>query len=103
MAARQPVKGEAKLYMTVTVENAKGELVQRLYHLRFLQPHPEVANPAWRLTKTDGEFYDVAMTETGPTCTCPDWNFCRQNTPKACKHCEALRAVALLIPRRDEC
>lgn len=106
MPHRPPVQGSARLTLTVTVQTAKGPK-ETEYLLHYLHPYPE-ADPAWRLTKLkDGEpsdvVYDVALTPSGPECSCPDWNWCRQNAEKSCKHAESLRAVGLLRRGSDAC
>jgi hypothetical protein len=99
MPARTPVAGKTKLWLAITVTNAKGKDVEQHYALRFLSPNREVADPAWRITRADGQSYDVALTEHGPHCTCPDFLYCREHQdPKACKHVCALRALGLLAP-----
>ncbi len=95
MPQREPVSGKAHLSLVVTVENAKGP-VETEYRLRYLSPYQD-AHPAWRLTKMDGEFYDVHLAPTGPECTCPDFIFARNHRDaKGCKHVAALRSVGLL-------
>lgn len=47
---------------------------------------------AWRLTKTNGETYDVTHEE----CQCWDWLSRKDGTGEDCKHIAALRAVGLL-------
>ncbi|HEV3256991.1 MAG TPA: SWIM zinc finger family protein [Gemmataceae bacterium] len=52
---------------------------------------------AVRLRKADGTAYDVAVTERGHECSCPDWIFNRDGKDrKGCKHVAALRACRLL-------
>ena len=93
MPKREAVKGKARLTISVS---GKPETV---YTLHWLDPNPEVAYPAWRLTKADGTSYDVALLPHGAECTCEDFIWCRANKdPKGCKHCAALRAVGLLKP-----
>lgn len=88
MPRRAPVQGRAKLYLVIN---------RTLYHLLFLDPQKEVADPAWRLTKTDGTSYDVALTTQGAHCSCPDYIYCREHRdPKGCKHVAAMRSVGLL-------
>jgi hypothetical protein len=56
-----------------------------------------VAAAAFRLRKPDGAAYDVALTEHGPNCSCPDFTFSREGKdPAGCKHLKALRAWGLL-------
>ena len=95
---REPVQGTAKLWLTIKLEG-KGNA--NLYAAVFLHPHADVADPAWRLTRTNGASYDVALTKHGPTCTCPDYVFCRERRDeKGCKHIAALRSVGLLEERK---
>jgi len=62
-----------------------------------LHPHPEVAGTALRLRKEDGTTYDIAVTEHGHECSCPDFVFNRDGKDaKGCKHLAALRACRLL-------
>lgn len=89
---RLPVQGRAKLRLTIN---------QGDYQVSNLNPHPAVAFAAWRLTKPDGTSYEVAVTGYGPTCSCPDYVWCREHKdPKGCKHVAALRALGLI--REDE-
>ncbi len=88
--------------LTIFVPRKNGKWVETDYILTYLHPAEEFA-PAWRLTKLmngkPSESYDIAVTQHGPTCTCADYNFCRQNEPKLCKHVESLRSRGLL--RKD--
>jgi hypothetical protein len=69
------------------------------YNVSIIPCDPSVASRAFRLKKTDGTAYDVAMTSHGPTCDCPDFVFHRDGLdPAGCKHCLALAAVNLLEP-----
>jgi hypothetical protein len=88
--------GRAKLWIAITVVNDKGQETSHAYALTYLNPYPE-ATPAWRLTKTDDSSYDVALTEHGPVCSCPDFLYARDgHDEKGCKHVASLRAVGLL-------
>ena len=87
---RPPVTGTARLLIMIN---------GAVYTLKNLNPDPTIADPAWRLTKEDGTSYDVHVDEWGASCTCPDYVYSRQNEEKKCKHCEALRATGLLVPR----
>jgi hypothetical protein len=52
---------------------------------------------SFRLRKSDGRVYDVARTEDGPTCDCPDFIFHREGIdPDGCKHIKAMAACGLL-------
>ena len=52
---------------------------------------------AFRLTKPDGEFHDIAREIHGLSCTCGDWVFRRDGIDEAgCKHVRAAVAVGLL-------
>jgi hypothetical protein len=52
---------------------------------------------AWRLTKPDGESYDVSVGRYGDSCTCGDFVWRREGlTDVGCKHCRAARAVGLI-------
>jgi hypothetical protein len=65
-----------------------------------IQPLPEKPVPgsrAFRLTKGDGTIYDVADTQYGPQCDCPDYIFRRDGLdPDGCKHIKALVGFDLL-------
>lgn len=67
------------------------------YKIDDLHPDPRVADPAWRLTKEDGESYDVGCDEYGPFCSCADSQYRR----RACKHIQAAQAVGLLPKEFD--
>src|SRR5689334_7450639 len=46
---------------------------------------------AYRLKKADGTAYDVALTDFGLTCDCPDFLFRRDGIdPAGCKHIKAM-------------
>ena len=52
---------------------------------------------AYRLSKPDGTAYDVARTNHGLTCDCPDFIFHRDGLdPDGCKHIKAMVAYGLL-------
>jgi SWIM zinc finger len=99
------MSGTAKLthggrFLTVTVPRKKGrksvDLVQT-YVVEDTRPDVRVANPAFTLTKEDGEQYHCAVNEFGPTCSCADCEF-RQHL---CKHLKAVIAVGLLPSRMN--
>lgn len=91
MPKRAPVEGKAKLVLRITV---KGKATE--YGVSILDPDLRVADAAVRLTKPNGESYDVHQDEDGFYCTCADFYFCRGFTEKKCKHIEALKASGLL-------
>lgn len=94
MPTRAPVHGTAKLWVTISVVNHRHKEVVTAYEMRRLQTG---AVTTWRLTKTDGESFDVWSGPEGHGCTCPDFVACREGTdPRGCKHCLALKAVGLL-------
>jgi hypothetical protein len=71
------------------------------YTVERLDPDKVLALVAYRLTKPDGELYDVALTPTfGPECSCPDYIFNRADKDPAdlgkCKHIVALQDWGLL-------
>ena len=71
------------------------------YQVERLDPDKVLALVAYRLTKPNGELYDVALTPTfGPECSCPDWIFNRADKDPAglgkCKHIVALEDWGLL-------
>lgn len=97
-----PVTGSARLSedgktLTITTQpkRRKKPLVVT-YTVERLDPDPEVANPAFRLLKEDGEFYDVHVDEWGPMCSCPHATFRGANSKVPCKHVLALQAVRLI-------
>ncbi len=52
---------------------------------------------AYRLSKADGTDYDVALTDHGLTCDCPDFIFRRDGIdPEGCKHIKAMVTYGLL-------
>lgn len=98
MAAQ--VAGRARLKLEISRQTACGGTVTTEYTVVCLDPSPDVAAPAWRLTQADGSAYDVALTQHGPVCDCSDFVWRRDGRdPKGCKHVAALTAVGLL--RRD--
>jgi hypothetical protein len=71
------------------------------YNVRPIAVDPTAADRAFRLRKADGVAYDVAATEHGPTCTCPDYVWARDGLdPAGCKHIRALTVVGLLPARK---
>jgi hypothetical protein len=66
-----------------------------------VEPNPAEAAyavmKAYRLSKPDGTAYDVARTNHGLTCDCPDFIFHRDGLdPDGCKHIKAMVAYGLL-------
>ena len=66
------------------------------YRVTDLHPDPKVASPAYRLTKDDGTFYDVAVEETHASCTCGSFVFRNEPKQRLCKHLAALINVGLI-------
>lgn len=94
---------------TVTRANAGAKPARRVrlglaidatnYAVERLTCHPEIGSRAFRLTKPNGVGYDVAQTEYGPTCDCPDFVFRRDGLdPDGCKHVRALVDIGLIEP-----
>ncbi len=70
---------------------------QTLYAVHPLECEPSAARRAFRLNKADGTLYDVAQTQDGPYCDCPDFIFRRDGIDAAgCKHVQALVANGLI-------
>jgi hypothetical protein len=85
---RKPAHGVARLMLVINGTN---------YTIRRIPCDPDAALQAWRLRKRDGTHYNIARTEHGPTCDCPDWIFSRDGLdPRGCKHILALTVVGLL-------
>ncbi len=66
---------------------------------------PRGCGPTWRLSKADGEVYDVSRDDYElVVCTCPHYEFrLRGNSAGPCKHGKALIGLGLIeqpIPRR---
>jgi hypothetical protein len=81
----RPTHGTCRLTMTINGTH---------YGVR---PNAGGACAAFRLKKGDGTMYDVARTEHGPTCDCPDFIFHRDGLDEAgCKHIKAMVACGLL-------
>lgn len=93
-----PVSGYARIVFKISQEVYVIQINQKMYLMKYLAPEKELANPAWRLRKEDGDVIDVAMTPHGLTCTCADFNYRRQYEEKKCKHCCAISAVGLMNP-----
>ena len=67
------------------------------YNVRPVQTDADAALKAYRLRKSDGTAYHVALTVHGLTCDCPDFTFNRDGIdPAGCKHIKAMVAVGLL-------
>lgn len=91
--------------LTIITEAVRGKKTVKLkvvYVVTDLAPDRRVANPAFRLTKDNGEFYDVALMQYGPVCSCPHATFRGANSRVPCKHCKALAAVGLLRKYEDQ-
>ncbi len=85
--------------LTITTLVKRGKKMVPLvvvYKVANLNPDPQVAYPAFRLTKADGEFYDVHVNEYGPACSCAHATFRGANSKIPCKHCLAMSAVGLI-------
>lgn len=75
------------------------KMERTVYLVEKLDPAPDVASLAYRLTKLsdpDGEHYDVALFPFGATCECQSWNADYQNHASSCKHVLALMAAGLI-------
>jgi hypothetical protein len=67
------------------------------YRVEPLETEPQ--DRAYRLSKDDGQRYDVTESVYGPTCDCPDFIYRRDGIdPKGCKHVRALRLYGLVSP-----
>ncbi|QEH35567.1 hypothetical protein OJF2_41200 [Aquisphaera giovannonii] len=67
------------------------------YQVRSLAVDAPGVARAFRLRKFDGTEYDVAQTDEGITCDCPDFIFHRAGIdPDGCKHVKALVSSGLL-------
>jgi hypothetical protein len=81
----RPTHGTCRLTLSINGTN---------YSVR---PNVGAAYTAFRLKKSDGTTYDVASTEHGLTCDCPDHVFHRDGLdPAGCKHVKAMVACGLL-------
>lgn len=61
------------------------------YRVEKLSDTPAIPGKAFRLTKTDGTSYDVAVTEFGPACDCHSGTF-----RESCRHVRALIDMGLI-------
>lgn len=76
------------LYLTIN---------KSLYLVEPLVCGPGAALRAFRLNKGDGTLYDVAQTNFGAECDCPDFIFRRAGLdPLGCKHVQALVGQGLI-------
>jgi hypothetical protein len=67
------------------------------YQVLRLDADKVLALVAYRLTKPNGEFHDVALTPAfGPECSCASWVFDHANLDGRCKHVAALEDWGLL-------
>lgn len=95
--------------LTITVDAKRGKRAVQLqtrYLVENLNPDPEVAFPAFSLTKgkscktgewePQGDVWHIAVETFGPTCSCPHATFRGANTQSVCKHVLGARAVGLL-------
>lgn len=91
--------GTARLTLTITTQAKRGKRTVPhvvAYTVTLLDPDRRVAHPAIRLTKDDGEFYDVAVVGGFPTCTCPHAVYRGGDSRIPCKHYLALAAQGLM-------
>jgi hypothetical protein len=123
------VHGSARLsedgkYLTITVQAKRGAKYienKQVYLVEDVNPHPNVANPAYSLTKgtltktfeVDDAGHEVEVTEFvptsevwhvsvgpwGPDCDCPHRTF-NPNSP-ICKHGKAMVAVGKLSENKE--
>ncbi len=84
-----PVEGTAALILLV---RRKEREEMQPYYVSRIWDHPAIPGPAFSLRKPDGETFEVALTEHGPTCTCPDSTY----RERRCKHIGGLEVVGLL-------
>lgn len=67
------------------------------YRVEPRPPGSYAVTRSYRLSKGDGTAYDVALTDFGLTCDCPDFIFHRDGLdPGGCKHIKAMVAYGLL-------
>jgi len=105
------VHGTAKLtegkYLTITTQAKRGKKMVpnvQTYLVEDVNPDPEVAYPAYSLTKGEfaaedgqavfvpsGDVWHVSVREWGAECDCPHRTF-NPNAP-VCKHAKAMQAV----------
>ena len=65
------------------------------YNVRPVQTDADAALKAYRLRKSDGTAYHVALTTHSLTCDCPDFTFNRDGIdPAGCKHIKAMVACS---------
>jgi hypothetical protein len=87
-----PVHGKARLrgdQLTITVKHENGKTLTTTYTVAR-------SERTIRLTKADGEFYDVSFANKDqPRCPCGDLNF-RDREDGLCKHLRGLVAVGLI-------
>jgi hypothetical protein len=69
------------------------------YQVTPLDAGPDHAR-AWRLSKSDGEVYDVCRARDGRTtsCTCAHYTYRLEGTSAVCKHGAALIQLGLIAP-----
>lgn len=109
-----PVSGTCRLsddvLLSISKTDAKGKTTTSDYKVERLNPAPEVAIQAIRLTKIMGDgfptenpdwIYECWLNEHGLHCTCLDYLARRENEQKKCKHIEAA-VVCGLLPKAEE-
>ena len=70
---------------------------ETVYAVQLLERDSAAVDRAFRLNKPDGTLYDVAQTQHGPQCDCPDFVYRRDGLdPAGCKHVQALVAQRLI-------
>jgi hypothetical protein len=90
--ARRRVIGPARAVCRLTMEINGVD-----YRVEPTPARAFAAGKSYRLRKPDGTTYDVALTDFGLTCDCPDFIFHRDGLdPGGCKHIKAMVAYGLL-------
>ena len=91
-ASRRRIIGPARAVCRLTMEINGVD-----YRVEPSQGEEYAVTKAYRLSKRDGTAYDVALTDFGLTCDCPDFIFHRDGLdPEGCKHIKAMVAYGLL-------
>lgn len=85
--------------LTITTQRKRGKGLVPLvvtYAVADSKPDPRVANPAFILTKENGQAYHVSLSEFGVRCDCVDGEIRERRGTGLCKHAKALAACGLI-------
>jgi hypothetical protein len=95
-----------KKTLTITTKVKRGKKMVdlvRTFAVKDVNPHPNVANPAFELTGTHGKVYHCGRNKFGYFCDCVNGEIREKyGAWSPCKHCVGMIAVGLLPKGRHD-